>query len=64
MPLYLLFSISIPNNINKILRIIIDNYKYNPAEFWQEYHYKIDYERNDSYIDNNYQTGEIKKTIE
>ncbi|UCD14101.1 MAG: glycogen debranching enzyme family protein [Thermoplasmatales archaeon] len=52
-----------PSNIDKTLKIILRDSIYKPANYWAEFHYKKDRERNDSWIDNSVHIGELHKTI-
>jgi len=52
-----------PNNIDKTLKIILKNSTYTPGFHWDEFFYKKDFERNDSWIDNNAVVGEFSKTV-
>ncbi len=53
-----------PGNIDKTLKIILENSIYKPAEYWIESLYEKDRERNDSHIDHNFRIGDFYKTVE
>jgi len=53
-----------PSNIDKTLKIILENSIYKPAEYWIKSVYEKDQERNDSYIDHNFCIGDFYKTVE
>ena len=52
------------NNSDKTLKIILKNSSYTPSFHWEEFYYTKDFERNDSWIDNNAHIGEFCKTLE
>jgi len=52
-----------PNNIDKNLKIILRNSTYKPAEYFKEFRYEKDFERNDSFVDYNLQIGDLYKKI-
>jgi len=52
-----------PSNIDKTLKIILDDSLYKPLEYWKEFHYEKDHERNDPWIDNNIHIGDFYKTV-
>jgi len=52
-----------PSNIDKTLKIMLKDSTYNPGFHWDEFFYKKDLERNDSWIDNNAVIGEFSKTV-
>ncbi|MGF3553953.1 MAG: amylo-alpha-1,6-glucosidase, partial [Thermoplasmatota archaeon] len=52
-----------PDNINKTLKIISENYTYQPMYYWEEFYYEKDRERNESWVDNNIDIGNIEKNI-
>ena len=52
-----------PSNINKILKIILDNYSFKPLHYWEEFFYEKDRERNESWVDNNIDIGNLQKEI-
>ena len=52
-----------PNNVNKILKIILDNYNFQPLHYWEEFFYEKDRERSESWVDNNIDIGNIEKNI-
>lgn len=52
-----------PNNVNKTLRIILDNYNFQPMHYWEEFFYEKDRERNESWVDNNIDIGNIEKNV-
>jgi len=53
-----------PNNKDKTIKIICKNSTYIPSFHWEEFFYKKDFERNDSWIDNNAVIGEFSKSIQ
>ncbi|MEM0492879.1 MAG: amylo-alpha-1,6-glucosidase [Candidatus Thermoplasmatota archaeon] len=53
-----------PTNIDKTIRIILDDSLYHIDEYWDEFIYEIDKRRNDLYIDHAIHTGELHKNIE
>ena len=53
-----------PNNINKILKIILKNSYYFPDGYWEEFYYKKDRERNDSWRDHNFHIGEFQVSLD
>jgi len=53
-----------PGNIDKTLKIMLKNSSYTPGFHWDEFFYKKDFERNDSWIDNNAVIGEFCKNID
>ena len=52
-----------PSNIDKTLKIILENSNYKPEEYWIKSIYEKDRERNDSHIDHNLHIGDFYKTI-
>jgi predicted glycogen debranching enzyme len=52
-----------PSNINKILKIILDDYSFQPLHYWEEFFYEKDRERSEAWIDNNIDIGNIQKNI-
>ena len=52
-----------PSNIDKTLKIILGDSKYKPAASWIEYYYEKDHQRNDSWIDNNFNIGDFYKPV-
>ena len=52
-----------PNNINKNLKIILQDFNYRENNSWIEIHYKKDMERHDSWVDNGFIPGEFYKEI-
>jgi predicted glycogen debranching enzyme len=52
-----------PENSDKTLKIFIENFYYEPRQYWEELFYLKDRERNDSWIDNNIHIGKFQKTI-
>jgi len=60
-----IFSVSVkPDNIDKILTIILKDSSYESEKYWEGLYYHKDRERNDSWIDNNIHIGKFSKTIE
>jgi len=55
-------SIRTSNN-DKTMKIILLDSTYRQAEYWKEYRYEKDHERNDSWIDYNVHIGDFYKTI-
>lgn len=57
-----------PSNINKSLKILLKNSCYLPDGYWEEFFYRKDKERNDSWRDHNFHVGEfqvpLKKSTE
>ncbi|MBN1861112.1 MAG: glycogen debranching enzyme family protein [Candidatus Thermoplasmatota archaeon] len=57
-----------PSNINKTLKIYLKNACYLPDGYWEEFFYRKDKERNDSWRDHNFHIGEfqvpLKKSAE
>ena len=52
-----------PDNIDKTLKISLKDATYQPLQYWEEFYYEKDRERNESWIDNNVQIGKFQKTI-
>lgn len=52
-----------PDNVQKNLKIILNDTTYQPLNYWEEFYYEKDIERNESWIDNNVQIGKFQKTI-
>ena len=52
-----------PSNIEKTIKIMLHNSTYKPKEYWKEFHYEKDRERNDSHMDNNLYVGNFFKEI-
>jgi predicted glycogen debranching enzyme len=52
-----------PSNIDKTLKIILEDFSYEPTCYWEELFYEKDRERNDAWIDNNINLGKFQKTI-
>jgi len=52
-----------PNNVNKTLKIILDNYSFYPMHYWEELFYEKDRERRESWVDNNIDIGNIEKNV-
>lgn len=57
-----------PNNIDKTLKLFLKNSCYLPDGYWEEFYYKKDKERHDSWRDHNFHIGEfqvpVKKSME
>ncbi|MEF8848080.1 MAG: amylo-alpha-1,6-glucosidase [Candidatus Thermoplasmatota archaeon] len=51
-------------NVDRQLRIILNEADYKKDDFWEETFYKKDHERGESWIENNYVAGTFKKDIE
>jgi predicted glycogen debranching enzyme len=52
-----------PSNIDKKLKMILKNSYYSPDGYWEELYYKKDRERNDSWRDHNFHTGEFQMPL-
>jgi len=52
-----------PSNIDKKLKMILKNSCYTPDGYWEELYYKKDRERNDSWRDHNFHTGEFQMPL-
>jgi predicted glycogen debranching enzyme len=52
-----------PENINKTLKIILNNSSYTPLQYWEEFYYEKDKLRNESWIDNNVHIGRFIKDV-
>ncbi len=52
-----------PSNINKILKIILNDYNFQALHYWEEFFYEKDRERNESWVDNNIDIAHIEKNI-
>lgn len=52
-----------PSNVDKTLKIMLKDFIYKPTDYWVEFHYEKDRERNDSWIDNSIHIGDFYKTI-
>ena len=52
-----------PSNIDKNLKIVLRDSTYKPAEYWREFRYEKDFERNDSFVDYNLHIGDFSKKI-
>jgi predicted glycogen debranching enzyme len=53
-----------PSNTNQTLKIHLSDFIYVPKDLWLQSHYPKDKARNDSFIDYNYYSGDLWKTIE
>ncbi len=57
-----------PNNIENFIKLYLNDSEFKPLHYWEEFFYKIDHERNESWVDNNVHIGlfckEIKKTCD
>ncbi|UCF11975.1 MAG: glycogen debranching enzyme family protein [Thermoplasmatales archaeon] len=51
------------SNVDKTLKIILKDSIYKPTEYWVEFQYEKDRERNDSWIDNSVHIGDFYKKI-
>ena len=52
-----------PSNVNKILKIISDDFNFQPLHYWEEFFYEKDRERNEAWVDNNLDIGNIEKNV-
>jgi predicted glycogen debranching enzyme len=52
-----------PSNTDKIIKILLKDSQYIPDGYWEEFYYKKDKERNDSWRDHNFHIGEFQKTV-
>jgi predicted glycogen debranching enzyme len=52
-----------PINTDKTLKIIVKDAYFYPTDYWEELYYDKDLQRNESWVDNNVQIGQFKKTI-
>ena len=52
-----------PRNIDKTIKIILEDSEFTPLNFWEEQYYDKDLQRNESWVDNNVQIGQFKKNI-
>ncbi len=52
-----------PRNIDKTIKISLKDSDFYPLDYWEELYYENDLERNESWVDNNVQIGQFKKTI-
>jgi len=52
-----------PRNIDKTIKIILEDSEFTPLNFWEEQYYDKDLQRNESWVDNNVQIGQFKKSI-
>ena len=52
-----------PSNINKTLKMMIDDANYEQTNYWLELFYQKDHERQDSWVDNNVHIGDFHKYI-
>ncbi|MDH7516769.1 MAG: amylo-alpha-1,6-glucosidase [Candidatus Thermoplasmatota archaeon] len=52
-----------PSNIDRELKMILHDSLYEPDEYWEEFYYKTDHERKDSWIDHNIHIGDFYKEI-
>lgn len=52
-----------PENTDKEIKIFLKDSCYNSDFIWEEFYYKLDHERGDSWIDNNAIIGDFKKEI-
>jgi len=52
-----------PSNIDKTLKIMLEDSSYTPLHYWEGFYYEKDRERNDSWVDNNVHIGDFCKTI-
>jgi len=52
-----------PNNIDASIKIFLEDSEFKPIHYWEEFFYKIEHERNESWVDNNIHIGKFFKTI-
>lgn len=52
-----------PSNINKTLKMVLNHSCYIPDGCWEEFYYRKDRERNDSWRDHNYHIGEFQMPL-
>jgi len=52
-----------PNNIDHILKVYLKDADFKPLHYWEEFFYKKDHERNESWVDNNVHIGKFIKQI-
>jgi predicted glycogen debranching enzyme len=52
-----------PRNIDKTIKIILEDSEFTPLNFWEEQYYDKDLQRNESWVDNNVQIGQFKKNV-
>ncbi len=52
-----------PNNIDKIIKITLEDSVYKPIDSWVEFNYEKDRIRSDSWIDYGFITGDFNKTL-
>ncbi|UCF50358.1 MAG: glycogen debranching enzyme family protein [Thermoplasmatales archaeon] len=52
-----------PRNIDKSIKILLEDSEFHPLEYWDVLYYGNDLERNESWVDNNVQIGQFKKYI-
>ncbi len=52
-----------PRNIDKTIKISLKDADFYPLYYWEELYYENDLQRNESWVDNNVQIGQFKKTI-
>lgn len=52
-----------PSNINKILKIILNDYSFQALHYWEEFFYEKDRERSESWVDNNIDIAHIEKNV-
>jgi predicted glycogen debranching enzyme len=53
-----------PNNNDKSIKFVVKDHNFTPEHYWEELYYSKDYERGDSWIDNNINIGKICKTVD
>jgi predicted glycogen debranching enzyme len=53
-----------PSNIDKTLKMILKNSYYTPDGYWEEFYYKKDRERGDSWRDHNFHIGEFQMSLD
>jgi predicted glycogen debranching enzyme len=52
-----------PSNIDKTLKIVVDDCTYEPVFYWEELFYQKDRERRDAWVDNNVHISKVKKNL-
>ena len=53
-----------PSNIDKKLKINLDDSVYTPGFYWDVLYYEKDRERNETWVDNNVRIGDFEKTVD
>jgi predicted glycogen debranching enzyme len=52
-----------PNNVDTYFKIYLKGAEFKPMHYWEEFFYKIDHQRNESWVDNNVHIGKFNKII-